>query len=123
MQSALAEGAARTAVVRVSWLPAHLGRVLTLVEQVARGTAVDLIGRATVGAGTIRIEGDTRQQVTAIELLRHSDAVGNVVVTSASTELKAACDVWGRPGGSRMFESVKRVLDPNGTLGAGRSSW
>jgi glycolate oxidase FAD binding subunit len=122
-QSALAEGAARTAVVRVSWLPANLARVLALVEQVAQGTAVDLIGRAAVGAGTIRIEGDTNQQAAAIGLLRQSDAVGNVVVRSASTELKSVCDVWGRSASNRMFESVKRVLDPNGTLGAGRSSW
>ena len=122
-QSAVAEGAARTAVVRMSWLPANLARVLALVEQVARGTAVDLIGRAAVGAGTIRIEGDTNQQAAAIGLLRQSDAVGNVVVTSASTELKSVCDVWGRSARNRMFESVKRVLDPNSTLGAGRSSW
>jgi len=109
------------AVVRVSWLPADLPGVVTLVEQLASEVDVEMIGRAGVGAGLIRIGGDARQQAAAVEHLRQSPIVGHVVVTSATTELKALVDVWGPSRNPQLLEAIKRALDPSGTLGAGRA--
>ncbi len=114
---------AGAAIVRASWLPANLGRVLALLDEVGSTTGIAMIGRAAVGAGLIRIAGNVTQQAAAITRLRQSEVVGNVVVTSATTELKAMADVWGRRDASQLFLTVKRAFDPNGTLGAGRSSW
>ena len=74
------------AVVRVSWLPAALEAVLALVERIGgdKGTSIELVGRAGVGAGLIRIDGDTATQVKAIEDLRAKpDVIGHVVVLRA----------------------------------------
>ena len=80
-----------------------------------------MIGRAAVGAGLIRIDGDTAGQATAIEQLRASSVFGNVVIVRGSPELKARVDVWG-PHGSRqpLFDSLKRAFDPHHVLNAGR---
>ena len=104
------------AVVRLSWLPADLGRVVSLVEELGTALDVDLRGRAAVGAGLMRLAGDRRQQVRAIERLRASNAVGNVVVASASTELKAQIDVWGPGATSKVLDALKSAVDPTATL-------
>jgi glycolate oxidase FAD binding subunit len=111
------------AIVRASWLPANLGGVLALLDEVGSRVGIAMTGRAAVGAGSIRIAGVATQQAAAITRLRQSEVVGNVVVTSATTELKAMVDVWGQRDASQLFLTLKRALDPNGTLGAGRSSW
>ena len=111
------------AIVRASWLPADLHRVLTLIESPAPAIRLDMIGRVGVGAGLIRIDGEIGQQAAVIERLRGSKAVGHVVVVKAATELKRLVDVWGPTGHGPLFDPVKRAFDPNGTLGAGRAWW
>jgi glycolate oxidase FAD binding subunit len=108
------------AIVRVSWLPAALGAVLDAMERIGSGLRVEMIGRAGTGAGVIHIQGDIAQQLGAIEQLRQSKDLGNVVVMRATTELKSMVDVWPPQPNARLLESLKRALDPNGTLGAGR---
>jgi glycolate oxidase FAD binding subunit len=110
-------------VVRASWLPADVPALVGLIETLGADAGVELVGRAGVGAGQIRIAGDAARQARAIALLRQSPAVGNVVITSGSTELKGVVDVWGPAVNARMFQAVKRALDANDTLGAGRASW
>jgi glycolate oxidase FAD binding subunit len=112
------------AVVRVSWLPAVLDAVLALVIDIGRDQArsVELVGRAGVGAGLIRVDGDVATTVRAIERLREqSDVVGHVVVLRADAAVKDQADVWGPPGDSAsLLGAVKRAFDPAGILNAGR---
>jgi hypothetical protein len=111
-------------VVRVSWMPAALDAVLALVMDIGRDRArsVELVGRAGVGAGLIRVEGDVATTVRAIERLRdQSDVVGHVVVLRADAAVKDQADVWGPPGDTAaLLGAIKRALDPAGILNAGR---
>ena len=117
------------AIVRASWLPAEIAPVMAALKACATGAAppggapivTHTIGRAAVGAGLIRIEGDARSQAAVIEHLRRSTTFRYVVVQRASDELKSLVDVWGALGDrERLFASLKRTLDPNNTLNAGR---
>jgi glycolate oxidase FAD binding subunit len=114
------------AIVRASWLPANIAKVLAALKgcattDVAQGFSPALIGRAAIGAGLLRIDGDNDDQVAAIEQLRASPVFGNVVIVRGSPELKARVDVWGSAGDrQKLFESLKRTFDPHGVLNAGR---
>lgn len=103
------------AIVRASWPPAQISQA---VGEIAPFAA---IGRATVGAGLIRVTGDADAQARAIERLRASRIVGNVVVARASAEVRARVDVWPPAGDrQRLFDALKRALDPNNVLNPGR---
>jgi glycolate oxidase FAD binding subunit len=108
-------------VVGLSWLPAHLDRVLTLVEGTAlsSGLRATLVGRV-MGVGLLRLEGDEDQHAAAVDTLRSSGVAGNVVVKRASREVKAQVDVWGLPGPSAAARALKQAFDPGGLLNAGR---
>ena len=111
------------AVVRLSWRPADLGQVLLRVEDVQQRVEVPMVltGRAGTGAGMVRIDGPAPAQRLAIEQLRSSPLLGNVVVLRADPAVKAAIDVWGPMGDShRVMQAIKRNLDPAGILNAGR---
>jgi glycolate oxidase FAD binding subunit len=124
------------AIVRASWLPSNIAQVLAGLTScvtsdagdAARGgrsgdgvPAIELTGRAATGAGLIRIDGDAAAQARAIERLRTSSVVGNVVVVRGSPALKSKIDVWGSAGDRQpLFESLKRTFDPNHVLNAGR---
>jgi glycolate oxidase FAD binding subunit len=112
------------AVIRLSWLSAGLDAVLSLVADIGRDGArsVELAGRAGVGAGLMRVEGDVHTTVRAIERLREpSDVVGHVVVLRADAAVKERSDVWGPPGDAGMLlGAIKRALDPAAILNAGR---
>jgi glycolate oxidase FAD binding subunit len=104
------------AIVRASWLPAAVASVLGELPADA-----ELIGRAGIAAGLVRIGGDDAEQARAIGNLRHSPHVGNVVVVRGSIALKGLVDVWGPQGDrQRLLHSMKRAFDPNGVLNAGR---
>lgn len=107
------------AVVRASWLPANLAQAIADLKACA--ASVGLTGRAGVGAGLVRIDGDLQTQAAAITHLRGSSTFGNVVVLRGSNELKAMVDVWGpHHGREPLFASLKRAFDPQGILNAGR---
>jgi glycolate oxidase FAD binding subunit len=109
------------AVVRASWLPANVATVLAELERIMAGSAYEVIGRAGVGAGLIRIDADAATQANAIQQLRASASVGNVVLVRGSAALKAQVDVWGSHGDRQpLLASLKRAFDPNGVLNAGR---
>jgi glycolate oxidase FAD binding subunit len=112
--TAMFNGEADDAIVRVSWLPANLGQVLATAPAY-------MIGRAAVGAGLMRIPGDADAQARAIEQLRASPLLGNVVVVRGSSELKARVDVWGSAGNRQpIFDALKRAFDPHNVLNPGR---
>ena len=107
------------AIVRASWLPASI--VAKLAELHALGTPAELVGRAAVGAGLLRVDGDAESQSHAITRLRRSSTFGNVVILRGSGELKTRVDVWGSSGDREpLFAAIKRALDPRNTLNAGR---
>jgi glycolate oxidase FAD binding subunit len=134
------------AIVRASWLPANIAACLADLDRitaglkacatsdvvqsgivqrapsdVAQGFSPALVGRAAIGAGLIRIEGDAAAQGRAIEQLRASPVFGHIVIVRGSPELKALADVWGAHGDRQpLFDSLKRAFDPNGVLNAGR---
>jgi glycolate oxidase FAD binding subunit len=110
------------AAVRLSWLPSNLPKVVALVTgmESATGAAAALSGRA-LGTGLIRLIGPPRAQAAAVERLRASGDVGNVVVLRASRALKGLVDVWGPPrDADRVLRSLKQMFDPAGILNAGR---
>ena len=109
-----------TAVVRASFLPAHLADILRALGPIARRGPVEVIGRAAVGSALISIGGDTARQAAAVDELRSAAVLGNVVLVRASTALKSLVDVWGQQRNTTLLESLKRTLDPHHTLGAGR---
>src|SRR6185503_3571880 len=104
------------AIVRASWLPAALASAVGELP-----ASAELVGRAAVGAGMVRIEGDDQEQARVVEVLRHSPHFGNVVILRGSAALKTAVDVWGPQGNrGRLLAAMKRAFDPNGVLNAGR---
>jgi glycolate dehydrogenase FAD-binding subunit len=128
------------AIVRASWLPANIGAVIAaLPSGAAAGAATsrarsdeavgsersaaacEIVGRAAVGAGWVRIAGDVDAQAHAIERMRGSQLIGNVVVVRGTPALKARVDVWGSPGDRQpIFDAIKRAFDPDNVLNAGR---
>jgi glycolate oxidase FAD binding subunit len=107
-------------VVRASWRPADIEKVLAELDRIGRTGAVELAGRLGTGAGLVRIDGERAGHPALVEELRRSPVLGNIVVLRASREVKAAVDVWGPISNVSLLTSVKRAVDPTGTLGAGR---
>jgi glycolate oxidase FAD binding subunit len=111
------------AIVRASWLPANLAVAIEELERISGAASVkfEIIGRAAVGAGLIRIDADVATQSQFIERLRASSAFGNVVIRRGSDELKSRIDVWG-PHGDRLplLAALKQAFDPHGILSQGR---
>ena len=104
------------AILRASWLPSSIAAVVSELPDGA-----EMIGRAGVGTGLVRIDGDDAEQARVIGQLRHSPHLGNVVVVRGSAALKTLVDVWGPAGDrQRLLNAMKRAFDPNGVLNAGR---
>ena len=123
-EHACAVWAAAGAVIKMSWLPARLPAVLSHVDEIAQANnaTIEMVGRAGVGAGVLRVDADATGQVAIIERLRASPTVvANVVVLRAHTGAKAKVDVWGPRGDTAsLLRAVKRSFDPAGILNAGR---
>jgi glycolate oxidase FAD binding subunit len=108
-------------IVRLSWLPAQLATAITELRGIAGTACIEIVGRAAVGAGLIRIDDDVPRQAAVIERLRQSASFGNVVIVRGTPELKALVDVWGPQGDrERLAASLKEAFDPHGILNAGR---
>jgi glycolate oxidase FAD binding subunit len=110
-------------VVRMAWLPAVLSQVLALVEEIgnSRGS-IELVARAAVGTGLVRLDGSVDWQASTIERLRdRTDLVRHVTIQDASPEVKAQVDAWGPPDpAAPVLSAIKRALDPAGILNANR---
>lgn len=109
-------------VVRMNWLPAALLDVLSLFETLEHPNgSVELVARAAVGAGLVRIDGGIDWQASVIERLRATDVVRHVTIVDAPPEVKQQVDTWGPLGAAGNISSaIKRALDPAGILNAGR---
>jgi glycolate dehydrogenase FAD-binding subunit len=108
------------ALVRASWQPSQIDRAIDTLPGIANGGPLELIGRVGVGAGVIRVDGDVARQSAVVEQLRSGGVFGNVVVIRATPALKSAIDAWGPRPNRTLLQSIKKTLDPTGTLGAGR---
>ena len=112
-------------IVKASWLPASLGAVLAFVQEMSATAGVELSGRAAIGSGLVRVDGEPAEQRRVVEQMRSRGGSAplfrHVVVLRATTELKQQIDVWGSLGdAAALGASVKLALDPNGILNAGR---
>lgn len=111
-------------LVKLSWWPAAIASVADLVATLGRatGATLTLTGRAALGAGHLRIDGDTRTRATAIAHLRaRPDIVSHVVVARTTSDVKALADVWPPPGDTMtLLQRIKDTMDPHGVLNASR---
>lgn len=110
-------------VIRVSWLPAALPSVVTLVADMRRSlAAAELTGRVGLGAGLLRCDGDTRALVSAVQRVRgRSDVFNDASVLRAPVEVLSQVDVWGaRRTLAPVYAAVRRAFDPAGVLSAGQ---
>jgi len=110
------------ATVRFSWLPSRLLQMLELLTELRRAGDVQVVFAGRVmGAGAVRLGGEQTALIAAVERLRASTDVGNVVLLRGSRELKQRVDVWGpgRPS-DRIARAVKHSLDLAGILNADR---
>jgi hypothetical protein len=109
------------AVIRASWLPADIFGAMGLLRRLAVSACIELVGRAGIGTGLMRIDADIGAQAAIVDELRHSPVFDNVVILRGSDDLKARVDPWG-PQGDRepVFASLKRALDPGGVLNVNR---
>ena len=110
------------AVIKLSWLPASLERVLALVSSLDDRTRPDFSCRAAIGLGLLRVEGDAATQIDVVSQLRQQDDLfRQVTVLRAHSALKAAVDVWGGDTSAAVLhDAIKRAFDPAGILNAGR---
>ena len=106
----------------MTWQPAKLRSVLDLLETFRRSVDVELVGRAGVGSGLLRIGGDTASQIRVIETLRNqANSLKHVTIVRADAAVKERVDVWGGLGdATRLGAAIKHALDPAGILNAGR---
>ena len=105
------------AVVRVSGLPADLGRLLAALPEGA-----SLVGRAGLGLSWVRLRpGPDEGIVLAVEALRRALAPRPCVVLDAPPGVRARLEVWGPvdPGRAALDRRVKERFDPAGILNPG----
>jgi glycolate dehydrogenase FAD-binding subunit len=110
------------AVIRFGWLPAQLTEVAMLMQDVQQiAGSIVMAGRVAIGAGLMRVDGDSRVQAAVVERLRSSVWVGNVTVLRADVDLKQRVDVWGPPASAvDAAQALKHMFDPSGILNASR---
>ncbi len=111
-------------LLRMNWRPATLALVAATIAELARahGATSTLTGRAALGAGLLRLDGEPHAQAATIEALRaRTELVSHVVIARAATALKTTVDAWGPPGEAQaLLQRIKDTLDPNHVLNGGR---
>jgi hypothetical protein len=111
-------------LVKLSWLPAALPAVASLMAEIAsrEGLVMTLTARAALGTGTIQVDGTVAAQVNAVRQLRmRTDVVRHVVLARGDTAVKTLVDVWPPSGDTApLLARIKATMDRAGILNAGR---
>lgn len=113
----------RSALLKVSVLPAELASILSLVERLAGPTGYSAAGAAGTGVFRLCVRGDVQAQKRVIEGLRDALPLGrgSAVLVKSPPELRTHVDVWGAIGdGLALMKAVKKQFDPAGVLSPGR---
>ena len=112
-------------LVKLTTLPTACMPTLAWLRD--QGAAHDLslavAGRAGLGVVDVRLDGGFDAQARVVAALRERVPIGqgSAVIRRAQPELRQRVDPWGPVGdGLRVMQSVKRRLDPSGTLNPGR---
>jgi glycolate oxidase FAD binding subunit len=106
------------AVVKVSSLPAQMGRVIRAAE----ASGGSLVGRAGLGLFWVELPrgGGTDDLVAAVHGLRRELAPSPCAVLDAPAEVRERVDVWGNePSASVLMGRLKEGFDPLGILSPG----
>lgn len=100
---------------------------LSLAQQEAQNEKVRLASVVQPGVGIVQMALlDLQNASQAAELIRRirkaaEKSGGALVVISATAEVKARVDVWGKPAsGFELMRKLKATWDPKGTLAPGR---
>ena len=111
-------------ILRAAWLPAATAAVLDLLRDISTGEQLDveIVARAPLGAGLIRVSGQPMAEVRAIGRLRDvAGPVKHVTLLRGNATVRDHVDVW-EPLGTREspLKALKQAFDPKGILNAGR---
>ncbi|HVT63598.1 MAG TPA: FAD-binding oxidoreductase [Mycobacteriales bacterium] len=94
-----------------------LASALRTISEVMPGARL----RAQVGSGVVLVGADSAQ-LAGLDSLRSpiAELDGQVVVTSASDQVKRDVDVWGPVRGLAVMQRIKEQFDPDGRMCPGR---
>ena len=111
------------AVVRIGLLPAELVPFVAWLRDAAGRTPWELVGRASLGALLLRIEGSgaVQERLVAQVRARFKAGAGVASVLRAGPDLKARVGAWASVGDAlAVMQAIKRQFDPAGILNRGR---
>jgi glycolate oxidase FAD binding subunit len=113
----------RTAIAKISILPANLARTMDVLKRAANAHQLRWMALVyATGLGWLRLEGQPGSLHGALETLRDElQGQGGSLVALHRPDKMPEFDAWGSAGDALpVMKAVKQRLDPNNTLNPGR---